>query len=129
MFVLNELLFYRGFGVDERNDVLDKFNRNCFDILIATKLVSRGVDFHAHHVINFDLPLDYNEYVHRCGRVGRAGKIGYVHTFIDLDNQEDCLPEVVLKIGNSVKEKIQNGIYNRSEIPRVFLNWIFENCN
>lgn len=89
---------YSEFPPETRNDILNGFNNGEFDVLIGTNLVTRGMDLNVNHVINFDLPTEYNEYVHRCGRVGRNGKVGYAHTFIDLDVHDDYSPEVVKKI-------------------------------
>ncbi|GMR18929.1 MAG: hypothetical protein BMS9Abin34_051 [Patescibacteria group bacterium] len=53
-------------------------------ILLATDVASRGLDIeNVTHVINYDVPGTYNDYVHRIGRTGRAGKKGVALTFID----------------------------------------------
>jgi len=57
---------------------------NQVQILIATDVASRGIDIeNVTHVINFDVPGTYDDYVHRIGRTGRAGKKGIALTFID----------------------------------------------
>ena len=53
-------------------------------ILLATDVASRGIDIeNITHVINYDVPGTYNDYVHRIGRTGRIGKKGVALTFID----------------------------------------------
>lgn len=56
-------------------------------ILVATDVASRGLDIpHVAHVINFDLPRDIDNYVHRIGRTGRAGKSGLATAFFSDKN-------------------------------------------
>lgn len=51
-------------------------------MLVATDVAARGLDIpHVTHVINFDLPTDIDDYVHRIGRTGRAGKKGLATAF------------------------------------------------
>lgn len=64
--------------------ILDSFKRNEIKILLATDVASRGLDIpNVSHVINYDLPGTYDDYTHRIGRTGRAGKPGTALTFID----------------------------------------------
>lgn len=68
----------------QRKKALDSFKDNHTKILLATDVVARGIDIDdVSHVINFDLPQTYNDYIHRIGRTGRANKIGHALTFID----------------------------------------------
>ncbi|KKR50898.1 MAG: hypothetical protein UT88_C0042G0007, partial [Candidatus Woesebacteria bacterium GW2011_GWD2_40_19] len=62
---------------------LDKFKKDYIQILIATDVASRGLDIpNVSHVINFDLPESYENYIHRIGRTGRADKKGVALTFV-----------------------------------------------
>lgn len=64
--------------------ILDSFKRNEIKILLATDVASRGLDIpNVSHVINYDLPGTYDDYTHRIGRTGRAGKRGNALTFVD----------------------------------------------
>ncbi|HOX96210.1 MAG TPA: DEAD/DEAH box helicase [Candidatus Woesebacteria bacterium] len=68
----------------QREQVLRQFKENQIRILIATDVAARGIDVKdITHVINFDQPATYDDYVHRIGRTGRAGKKGFAITFVD----------------------------------------------
>ena len=61
---------------------LRSFRSGRTPILVATDVAARGLDIpHVTHVINFDLPTDIDDYVHRIGRTGRAGKKGLATAF------------------------------------------------
>lgn len=68
----------------QRQRVLSQFKRNEINVLLATDVASRGLDIpDVSHVINYDLPASYDDYIHRIGRTGRANKKGASLTFID----------------------------------------------
>jgi len=68
----------------QRQRALQAFKSDQLNILIATDVVSRGIDVEdVTHVINYDAPTSYDDYIHRIGRTGRAGKRGTALTFID----------------------------------------------
>lgn len=72
----------------ERDDIMHKFRNGHINILVATDIVSRGIDIDdIDLVINFDVPHDPEDYVHRIGRTARAGAEGCAITFISLDDQ------------------------------------------
>ena len=59
------------------------FKHDKIDVLIATDVASRGLDVNnITHVINYDMPNNYEDYIHRIGRTGRAGKKGFALTFV-----------------------------------------------
>ncbi len=90
---LHRELDQRGFKVgaihgnkkqSQRQRTLDNFKQNMIQILLATDVASRGLDIdNVSHVINYDLPETYEDYIHRIGRTGRAGKTGTALTFVD----------------------------------------------
>ncbi|MBX4188959.1 DEAD/DEAH box helicase [Candidatus Saccharibacteria bacterium] len=90
---LGKMLKTRGFKVDslhggksqgQRKRALDAFRDNSITILVATDVAARGIDVKdISHVINFDQPQSYEDYVHRIGRAGRAGKAGHALTFVE----------------------------------------------
>ena len=73
----------------KRDRVMQRFRSGELQILVATNVASRGLDIpDVTHVVNFDLPQNVDEYVHRIGRTGRAGQAGSAITFVaewDLD--------------------------------------------
>ena len=90
---LSKELEARGFLTDsmhggksqpQRQRVLRKFKDSEIKVLVATDVAARGLDVaDISHVINYSLPQSYDDYVHRIGRTGRAGKKGYALTFIE----------------------------------------------
>ncbi|XP_073043074.1 DEAD-box ATP-dependent RNA helicase 11-like [Primulina eburnea] len=71
----------------ERELALRSFKSGNTPILVATDVAARGLDIpHVAHVINFDLPNDIDDYVHRIGRTGRAGKTGLATAFFNENN-------------------------------------------
>lgn len=72
-----------GMEQDDRVDVMNNFRKGAFRYLIATDVAARGIDIdNITHVINYDLPLEKESYVHRTGRTGRAGHKGKAITFV-----------------------------------------------
>jgi ATP-dependent RNA helicase DeaD len=89
---LDEQLHARGYAVDrlhgdlsqaQRDRVMEKFRRRGFEFLIATDVAARGLDVDDLEVVfNYDLPNDAEDYTHRIGRTGRAGRSGVALTFV-----------------------------------------------
>ncbi len=72
----------------ERDSVMHEFKNERVDILVATDIVARGIDIDdISLVINFDVPYDVEDYVHRIGRTARAGDSGIAITFVAPDEQ------------------------------------------
>ncbi len=68
----------------KRQKALSLFKDSHVQVLVATDVAARGIDVeNVSHVINFDIPTTYEDYVHRIGRTGRAGKRGKALTFIE----------------------------------------------
>ena len=90
---LSDELVDRGFKADaihgdkrqsQRHSILNKFKREEIRILLATDVAARGLDIsNVSHVINYELPKTYDDYVHRIGRTGRADKTGVALTFVN----------------------------------------------
>ena len=76
-------------GIDQydRDSVITDFKNGVTKILVATSVAARGLDVRdLILVVNFDCPNHYEDYVHRVGRTGRAGTVGYAWTFLGLDD-------------------------------------------
>lgn len=68
---------------EDRFAVMNDFKRGEFRYLVATDVAARGIDIdNITHVINYDLPMEKESYVHRTGRTGRVGKEGKAITFV-----------------------------------------------
>ncbi|KAL7124501.1 hypothetical protein ABFS83_14G052500 [Erythranthe nasuta] len=77
----------------EREYALRSFKSGNTPILVATDVAARGLDIpHVSHVVNFDLPNDIDDYVHRIGRTGRAGKSGLATAFFNDNNASLAKP-------------------------------------
>ncbi len=89
---LADALAAQGFSADrlhggiaqaQRTRVMNKFKKSEFEFLVATDVAARGIDVDdLELVVNYDLPYDAEDYVHRIGRTGRAGKRGMAVTFV-----------------------------------------------
>ncbi|WP_088040790.1 DEAD/DEAH box helicase [Bacillus sp. EAC] len=90
---------------EDRFDVMNDFKKGKFRYLVATDVAARGIDIdNITHVINFDLPMEKESYVHRTGRTGRAGNTGKAITFIT-PFEEKFLNEIEQYIGFKLPKK------------------------
>ncbi|CAK7891364.1 ATP-dependent RNA helicase Ded1p [[Candida] anglica] len=72
----------------EREKALAAFKSGTAPILVATAVAARGLDIpNVSHVVNYDLPSDIDDYVHRIGRTGRAGNVGIATAFFNRNNK------------------------------------------
>jgi ATP-dependent RNA helicase DeaD len=89
---LTDTLLAQGFSADrlhggipqaQRTRTMNKFKKSEFEFLVATDVAARGIDVDdLELVVNYDIPYDPEDYVHRIGRTGRAGKRGMAITFV-----------------------------------------------
>ena len=94
-------------GLDQevREKAIDDFKGEAKDVLVATDVASKGLDFaNIQHVINYDMPGEIENYVHRIGRTGRCGKTGVATTFV---NHQDCSESSLLDLKHLLKEAKQ----------------------
>ncbi|GAA4459782.1 hypothetical protein GCM10023189_33930 [Nibrella saemangeumensis] len=90
----------------QRNNVMSKFRSGVTSILVATDVAARGIDVEdVDAVINFDIPLDEEYYVHRIGRTGRAGKSGRAFSLVSRDEKYRFR-----EIQNYTKVKVEKGV-------------------
>merc|ERR1719383_1409888 len=95
----------------EREEALNAFRSGEYPILVATAVAARGLDIpNVRHVINFDLPSEVDEYVHRIGRTGRAGNTGWATSFFNESNMKiapglvDLLSEAKQDVPDKLKQ-------------------------
>lgn len=75
-------------GQNTRINAMDAFKEGNIKVLVATDVAARGIDVaDVSHVINFDVPLIYEDYVHRIGRTGRANRTGEAITFVTMSEE------------------------------------------
>lgn len=80
----------------EREEALSDFKKGRAPILVATSVAARGLDIPGvMHVVNYDLPKDIDEYVHRIGRTGRCGNLGKATSFFDSSKDGDIARSLV----------------------------------
>ena len=80
---------------EDRIKAVAEFRQLKKDVLVATDVASKGLDFPAiQHVINYDMPDDIENYVHRIGRTGRSGKKGLATTFINNSCEQSVLADL-----------------------------------
>ncbi|MBQ6694969.1 MAG: DEAD/DEAH box helicase [Bacteroidaceae bacterium] len=89
----------------ERDDIMYRFKSRQIDIVVATDILARGIDIDdIRLVINFDVPRDCDDYIHRVGRTARAGSEGRAVTLISVEDQhyfkriEDFMEQTVEKL-------------------------------
>jgi ATP-dependent RNA helicase RhlE len=87
----------------QRTQALEDFKQNAIRVLVATDVAARGLDIEElTHVINFELPNNPEDYVHRIGRTGRAGAKGYAISFVGKD-EDSLLASIEKLLGIKVK--------------------------
>merc|ERR1719231_1923050 len=95
-----------GLDQEERHEAIRGFKEGTKDVLIGTDVASKGLDFPAiQHVINFDMPKEIENYVHRIGRTGRCGRTGVATTFVNKNQEETILLDLkalLLEAGQNV---------------------------
>jgi len=101
---LEVVSIHGGKDQQERNEAIDLYKAGKKDILVATDVAAKGLDFaDIKHVINFDMPSEIENYVHRIGRTGRCGKTGVATTFIN----KSCDETTLLDLKHLLKEAHQ----------------------
>ena len=92
----------------QREQALRDFRTGAMPVIVATSVASRGLDIKdVRHVINYDLPKEIDDYVHRIGRTGRVGNIGKATSFFDPDNADDAkLAVALVKILEEAEQQV-----------------------
>uniref|UniRef100_A0A9J7Y2D5 RNA helicase n=1 Tax=Cyprinus carpio carpio TaxID=630221 RepID=A0A9J7Y2D5_CYPCA len=99
----------------DREEALHQFRSGRCPIMVATAVAARGLDIsNVKHVINFDLPSDIEEYVHRIGRTGRVGNLGLATSFYNDKNS------------NITKDLLDILVEAKQEVPSWLENLAYE---
>lgn len=95
----------------ERENALYNFRTGKTPVMVATAVAARGLDIpNVKHVINFDLPSDIDDYVHRIGRTGRAGNVGKATAFFNMNHDKNILKELI-ELLEEAKQKVPDFLY------------------
>jgi len=105
---------------EDRTAVMNEFKRGEFRYLVATDVAARGIDIDSiTHVINYDLPMEKESYVHRAGRTGRAGKTGRAISFVT-PNEDKFLAEIEDYIGFEIPRRTAPSPHEVDEAMQAF---------
>ncbi len=86
---------------NKREAIMKRYRNGEFTVLVATDVAARGLDVpQIGHVVNYDLPNTAQDYVHRIGRTGRAGRTGIAHSFVS-DEQRYLVRDIERLIGRT----------------------------
>ncbi|GAB4109864.1 MAG: DEAD/DEAH box helicase [Roseiflexaceae bacterium] len=112
---LGERLTTRGYPAEtlhgdlsqiQRDRVMGRFRTGQVELLVATDVAARGLDIdHVSHVVNYDIPIDPEVYVHRIGRTGRAGRTGSAITLVT--PRERRLLQTIARATGSTIERLR----------------------
>jgi ATP-dependent RNA helicase DeaD len=99
----------------KRKKVIKKFRDLKLQLLIATDIAARGLDIEGvTHIINYDMPPNAENYIHRIGRTGRAGQEGVAITFATSDDTKE-----LNLIEAGIKVKLERRKINKDELPET----------
>jgi ATP-dependent RNA helicase RhlE len=103
----------------QRTEALDGFKAGEFQVLAATDIVARGIDVDAlDHVVNFDVPAQPEDYIHRVGRTARAGHTGEAYTFVSPEEEKE-VRDIERAVGAKIPRRTLDGFdYSASEDER-----------
>ncbi len=95
---------------NKRKRTIERMRRGEFRLLVATDVAARGLDIKGiSHVINFDLPMVAEDYIHRIGRTGRAGANGIAISFVDGEDR-GLLRDIERLTGRTIERKLVAGL-------------------
>jgi ATP-dependent RNA helicase RhlE len=103
---------------NQRLEALAGFKSGKYEIMVATDIAARGIDVAGvTHVINYDVPENPEDYVHRIGRTGRAQAVGDAFTLVTPENADD-IRAIQRFIGQKIPELRLEGFEYRTSAPR-----------
>ena len=107
-----------------RERILADFKSGELKFLVATGIASRGIDIeNMTRVVNYDLPYDSDDYIHRIGRTGRAGASGEAISFVSNDNFKN-LCAIESRLGHIITRKEIEGFDVKKVVPVSILNFV-----
>lgn len=103
----------------KRNRIISDIKANKYQILVATDVAARGIDISAiSHVVNYDLPRQVEDYVHRIGRCGRAGRTGVAMNLCSIDDRRQ-LTSIGRYLKREIKEEVLEGLEPKRNIQKT----------
>ena len=100
---ISSILYHGKMQQKQRQKAVDEFRSGKYKVLVTTNVASRGLDIpHVQAVVNYDIPDESDEYIHRVGRTGRAAKHGIAITIITMND----LPNFKI-LENKLKKKME----------------------
>jgi len=110
-----------------REQILNDFKAGNINFLVATGIAARGLDIGAlERVVNYDLPDQVDDYIHRIGRTGRAGATGEAVSFVSKDNFRN-LCAIESRLGHVIERKEIDGFDVKKVVPVSILNYVPKN--
>ena len=110
-----------------RERVLAEFKSGKLKFLVATGIAARGIDIdNLTRVVNYDLPHQSDDYIHRIGRTGRAGASGEAISFVSKDNFKN-LCAIESRLGHIIARKEFEGFDVKKVVPVSILNYVPKN--
>ena len=110
-----------------RERVLAEFKAGKLNFLVATGIAARGIDIDdLTRVVNYDLPYESDDYIHRIGRTGRAGASGEAISFVAKDNFKN-LCAIESRLGHIIARKEFEGFDVKKVVPVSILNYVPKN--
>jgi superfamily II DNA/RNA helicase len=110
-----------------REKILADFKSGDIKFLVATGLAARGLDIqNLSRVVNYDVPDQVEDYIHRIGRTGRAGATGEAISFVAKDNFRN-LCAIESRLGHVIKRKTFEGFAVKKTVPVSILNYVPKN--
>ncbi|WP_221076875.1 DEAD/DEAH box helicase [Agarivorans aestuarii] len=120
---INAEALHSGRSQASRNKLLEDFKSGEIKFVVATGIASRGIDIEElSRVVNYDLPDQADDYVHRIGRTGRAGAQGEAISFVSKDDFRN-LCAIESRIGHLIERKVIEGFEPIKEVPVSILNY------
>ena len=121
--------FHSGRSQAVREQLLADFKAGKLDLLVATGVAARGIDIdNLNLVVNYDLPDEADDYIHRIGRTGRAGAAGEAISFVSRDDFRN-LCAIERRLDKVIERKVIAGFEPKQEVPESNLGYVPKKIN